>query len=146
MLIRRYRHFQLSARIIKTILKGVTYVPPDCPHMWKQEFLREVVDDHDVVYDELLTAIEAAVGHRLVSRFTCVIHNTMSDIPPHDDSMSKTCFIIPLRITPTQQFYVETKSVHMKVGELIRFNDFYVHGIHNPNWGRLVVMSVTLDR
>jgi hypothetical protein len=61
-----------------------------------------------------------------------VVHRLTQDVPTHNDRMSKSCFLFPIKVGNNVRFGVEDKEVILEVGKMYRFNDHkdhYVRGI-----------------
>jgi hypothetical protein len=61
-----------------------------------------------------------------------IVHRLTQDVPRHSDSMSKSCFLFPIKVGNNVWFGVEDKEVILEVGKMYRFNDHkdhYVRGI-----------------
>jgi hypothetical protein len=61
-----------------------------------------------------------------------IVHRLTQDVPTHNDRMSKSCFLFPIKVGNNVRFGVEDKEVVLEVGKMYRFNDHkdhYVRGI-----------------
>ena len=78
------------------------------------------------------------------NRWSMILHN-IRYIAPHHDSISKTTYLIPLKITKTTQLFEHEQYVTLYTGSIYSFNDFNTHGIINNNAAKLEILSLDFE-
>lgn len=142
----RYNRF-LRPRGLITAVKAAVFQRQRnrCHSNWTQVSFRECVHD-----DRLLTTMfdraGSATGLTLSeSRTSVIVHYGYGSVRPHRDNMSKSCLLIPIQVTRTQELVVDRRAVSLQSSSLFRFNDHHVHAINNPHGGLFILLSLTND-
>jgi hypothetical protein len=59
-----------------------------------------------------------------------ILHTIDSDgVPEHADCMSKSVYLIPIKVTPTCRFICDDNIKKFKTGYAIKFNDYVRHSV-----------------
>lgn len=155
-LIRCYRKFSAPRGLKTTLLTALKayqrkyldegeplYVPD-----WGQALVSDLLpqEAHQQLRAKLVAKVADVTGMKLPpEEFSLVVHYGCGPVRHHADSMSKSCFLLPLRAAKTLEFFVEHECCKLHEVPLVRFNDYDYHGLQNEWMTHFVILSVTRD-
>lgn len=155
-LIRCYRNFSAPRGLKSALLvalkthqrryldEGEPCYLPD----WGQALVSTLLprDAHQRLRAKLIERVAKVTGMKLhPEEFSLVVHYGCGPVQAHSDSMSRCCFLLPLRVAKTLEFFVEHSRCSLRDTPLVRFNDYNLHGLRNEWMTHFVILSITRD-
>lgn len=104
------------------------------------------------VPDDLAQKLIKLTGYKGKKRANVLLHFCSSYVDFHSDCSAKSCYIIPIQSSKGWKFVLDDwnpKSVDMKVGTMIKFNDHIRHGLfrdESARWGLCIFYTVSFEQ
>lgn len=135
MLIRKYKLTKRPpVKLLKALAGKIT-------HNWRQD-----IDLPQDIKDYFLSQVPKFKTKMPPS---VVMHSTWDSIDRHRDGMAQSVFLFPICYGKTTKLYVEgyssDESAAFKPGFMYRFNDHNYHGLSNPNYANVILVTVSYD-
>lgn len=146
-MIRQHSKFKAPRGLRAKLLSALKKVVSPESYGWQMLEFDELLsaEEAKAAADGLSEAIIDACGTTMPPASLHLLAHTGADcIHSHVDAMSARCFLWVLKASPTTALYQGRQRVGLKPGALLSFNDYLEHGLDNPNFGRYVLVSISL--